>query len=63
MLSLGLLRGIAAFTAGVVIFRLHRQGWFARLPLLSPELLLTLWLCIAVGAHLYGHRRPSTGSR
>lgn len=48
MLSLGLLRGIAAFTAGVVIFRLHRQGWFTRLPLLSPELLLTLWLCIAV---------------
>ncbi len=48
ILPLGFLRGIAAFTAGVVIFRLHRAGRFARLPPLSPELLLTLWLCIAV---------------
>jgi peptidoglycan/LPS O-acetylase OafA/YrhL len=47
MLSLGMLRGFAAFLAGVVIWRLHRQGRFARLPALAPELLLTGWLAIA----------------
>jgi peptidoglycan/LPS O-acetylase OafA/YrhL len=47
ILSLGLLRGFAAFLAGVVICRLHRQGVFAHLPRLAPELLLVVWLCIA----------------
>jgi peptidoglycan/LPS O-acetylase OafA/YrhL len=45
--ELGVLRGAAGFAAGVVIYRLHRRGAFARLPVLAPELLLTLWLCIA----------------
>jgi peptidoglycan/LPS O-acetylase OafA/YrhL len=44
----GLLRGIPAFLAGVVIFRLHGRGLFARLPVIAPEILLSLWLCIAV---------------
>jgi peptidoglycan/LPS O-acetylase OafA/YrhL len=46
--SYGLLRGIPAFFAGVVIYRLHARGLFARLPEISTELLLTVWLCIAV---------------
>ena len=46
--TLGLLRGVPAFLAGVVIFRLHSQNRFARLPVIAPELLLSLWLCIAV---------------
>jgi peptidoglycan/LPS O-acetylase OafA/YrhL len=46
--TLGLLRGIPAFLAGVVIFRLHTTNWFAKLPVIAPEILLTLWLCIAV---------------
>ena len=47
ILSLGLLRGAAAFLAGVVICRLYRRGAFDRLPRLAPELLLVIWLCIA----------------
>lgn len=47
-LSQGLLRGTPSFLAGVVLYRLHARGWFARLPVIAPELLLTLWLCIAV---------------
>lgn len=46
--TLGLLRGVPAFLAGVVIFRLHTKSWFARLPVVSPQVLLSLWLCIAV---------------
>ena len=46
--TLGLLRGTPSFLAGVVIFRLHARGWFAKLPPVAPELLWTLWLCIAV---------------
>jgi peptidoglycan/LPS O-acetylase OafA/YrhL len=46
-LSLGMLRGAPSFLAGVVLYRLHARGWFARLPAIAPELLLTLWLCIA----------------
>ncbi len=45
--ELGALRGFAGFAAGVVIWRLHARGAFARLPALSPELLLLLWLCVA----------------
>lgn len=47
MLSLGLLRGIGAFLAGVVICRLYRRGAFDRWPKIAPELLVVLWLCIA----------------
>jgi len=47
ILSLGLVRGAAAFLAGVVICRLHGRGAFDRLPRLAPELLLISWLCIA----------------
>jgi len=46
--TLGLLRGVPAFLAGVVIFRLHTLNWFAKLPVIAPELLFCLWLCIAV---------------
>jgi len=46
--TLGLLRGVPAFLAGVVIFRLHTRNWFAKLPVIAPELLFCLWLCIAV---------------
>jgi len=46
-LSLGLLRGTPSFFAGVILYRLHARGWFARLPVIAPELLLTLWVCIA----------------
>jgi len=47
ILSLGLLRGTSTFLAGVVLYRLHARGWFARLPAIAPELLLTSWFCIA----------------
>jgi peptidoglycan/LPS O-acetylase OafA/YrhL len=46
--TLGLLRAVPSFLAGVVIFRLHARGWFMRLPVIAPELLWCLWLCIAV---------------
>jgi len=44
----GLLRGVPGFLAGVALFRLHKAGALARLPNLSTELLLAVWLCIAV---------------
>jgi peptidoglycan/LPS O-acetylase OafA/YrhL len=44
----GLLRGAPAFLAGVVIYRLHARRLFDRLPIVSTELLLTSWLCVAV---------------
>jgi peptidoglycan/LPS O-acetylase OafA/YrhL len=44
----GLMRGFPDFLAGVVIFRLYKSGVLARLPAISTELLLTVWLCIAV---------------
>jgi peptidoglycan/LPS O-acetylase OafA/YrhL len=44
----GLLRGVPGFVAGMVIFRVYRAGLLARLPVISTELLLTVWLCIAV---------------
>ena len=47
-ISYGILRGAPSFLAGVVLCRLHARGWFARLPAIAPEILLTLWLCIAV---------------
>jgi peptidoglycan/LPS O-acetylase OafA/YrhL len=44
---LGFLRGIPAFCAGVLIYRCHKAQVFARLPALSVELLLTVWIAIA----------------
>lgn len=46
-LSYGMMRGAPAFAAGVVLYRLHARGWFTRLPVIAPQLLLTFWLCIA----------------
>ena len=46
-LTYGMMRGAPAFAAGVVLYRLHARGWFTRLPVIAPELLLTFWLCIA----------------
>ena len=43
----GALRAVPGFFAGVVIFRGHKAKLFDRLPAISPELLLTLWLVIA----------------
>ena len=47
-LTLGLLRAVPSFLAGVAIFRLHQRAWFSRLPALAPQLLWCVWLCIAV---------------
>jgi peptidoglycan/LPS O-acetylase OafA/YrhL len=47
-ITLGLLRAVPSFLAGVVIYRLHARGWFARLPVVAPQLLWCLWLGIAV---------------
>lgn len=46
-LTFGMMRGVPSFLAGVVLYRLHTRPWVARLPVIAPELLLTLWLCIA----------------
>ena len=43
----GILRAVPGFFAGVVIYRWHAAKLFDRLPAISPELLLTLWLVIA----------------
>lgn len=43
----GMMRGAPAFAAGVVLFRVHARGWFTRLPVVAPQLLLTFWFCIA----------------
>jgi peptidoglycan/LPS O-acetylase OafA/YrhL len=42
------LRAVPGFFAGVVIFRGYEAKLFDRLPAIAPELLLTLWLVIAV---------------
>lgn len=47
-LSLGLLRCLPSFAAGVVIYRIHRHPLFARLPVISTEILLLLWFCIVM---------------
>ena len=47
-LPIGLLHCAPTFLAGVVIYRLRNHPWLARLPAIAPELLFTLWLCIAV---------------
>jgi peptidoglycan/LPS O-acetylase OafA/YrhL len=48
LLTLGILRCIPAFSAGVVIYRFHRDRAFDWLPVISTELLLTIWLVIAI---------------
>jgi peptidoglycan/LPS O-acetylase OafA/YrhL len=47
VLTFGMMRGVPSFLAGVVLYRLHTRPWFTRMPVIAPELLLTLWLCIA----------------
>ncbi len=44
----GLLRGIPAFCAGILLYRWHDLPFFRLLPVVSTELLLTLWLVVAV---------------
>jgi peptidoglycan/LPS O-acetylase OafA/YrhL len=46
--TFGLLRGAPSFLAGVIIYRLHSLHLFDRLPVIAPEILMTLWLCVAV---------------
>jgi hypothetical protein len=41
-ITYGILRGTPSCLAGVVLCRLHARRWFARLPALAPEILLTL---------------------
>lgn len=48
LLTIGILRCLSAFAAGVVIYRVHRHPAFQRLPVISTEVLLALWLFIAV---------------
>jgi peptidoglycan/LPS O-acetylase OafA/YrhL len=45
--TFGILRGASSFLAGTVMYRLHTHRLFDRLPIVSTELLLTMWLCIA----------------
>ncbi|HWY16999.1 MAG TPA: acyltransferase [Rhizomicrobium sp.] len=47
LLTIGVLRCVPAFAAGVVIYRIHRHPWFQRLPVVSTEILLLLWFCMA----------------
>jgi peptidoglycan/LPS O-acetylase OafA/YrhL len=41
-------RAMPSFTAGIVLFRVHRMEWVSRLPVVSTELLLIVWLAAAV---------------
>jgi peptidoglycan/LPS O-acetylase OafA/YrhL len=47
LLTFGLLRCLPAFAAGVVIYRIHTHRLFERLPVISTEILLLFWLCLA----------------
>ncbi|HEY2445486.1 MAG TPA: acyltransferase [Rhizomicrobium sp.] len=47
LLTIGTLRCLPAFAAGVVIYRIHRHEIFQRLPVISTEILLLLWFCMA----------------
>lgn len=44
----GMLRAVPAFCIGVAIFRAHDRAWFARLPVVMPEILYGIWLLVAV---------------
>src|ERR1700733_14167899 len=48
LLTIGVLRCVPAFAAGVLIYRIHRHTWFQRLPGISTEILLLLWFCMGV---------------
>jgi peptidoglycan/LPS O-acetylase OafA/YrhL len=48
LLTIGILRCLPAFAAGVVIYRVHRHPLFNRLPVVATEILLALWLAAAV---------------
>src|SRR6185437_12823279 len=48
LLTLGIIRCLPSFLAGIVIFRIHKETLFQRLPVLAPELLLTCWIALAV---------------
>lgn len=45
-LTLGLLRCLPSFAAGVVIYRIHRHSLFQRLPVIATEILLLTWFCL-----------------
>jgi peptidoglycan/LPS O-acetylase OafA/YrhL len=47
LLTWGVLRCLSGFAMGVVIFRIHKHPLFERLPVISTELLLLFWLCLA----------------
>jgi peptidoglycan/LPS O-acetylase OafA/YrhL len=48
LVTLGVLRCLPSFLAGIVIFRIHRHSLFQRLPIFAPEVLLTCWIALAV---------------
>lgn len=47
LLTIGVLRCIPAFTAGVVIYRIHRHPFFQRLPVVNPIVLFAIWVIIS----------------
>jgi peptidoglycan/LPS O-acetylase OafA/YrhL len=47
LLTWGVLRCLSGFSAGVVIYRVHKHELFQRLPVISTEILLLLWFCLA----------------
>lgn len=47
LFTIGILRCIPAFAAGIVIYRLHSHEMFKRLPVIPTEILLAVWLCLA----------------
>jgi peptidoglycan/LPS O-acetylase OafA/YrhL len=47
LLTFGALRCLPAFAAGIAIYRVHRHPLFRRLPEISTEILLVVWLCLA----------------
>lgn len=48
MLTIGILRALPAFAAGVVIYRVHRMKLFERLPVVPVWLLFALWIIAAI---------------
>lgn len=48
LFTTGLLRCLSGFFAGMALFRLHREPWFLKLPVISTEVLLAAWLVLAV---------------
>lgn len=48
LLTLGVLRCVSGFAAGVVIYRIHEHPFFKHLPVVSTEILLALWLAVSV---------------